>query len=388
MDKLIGTAMLLVLLLVISYFALAHPLYTWDLVPYVAAAMSAQISDPISLHSATYQVLQSTLTETQFNGLIAGPYAADLWQNPENFASQLNMYYVKPLYVAVLQGAALLGVNPITAIRGVSLLSGLLTCCLVFNWLKSVTSFKNSAILVILFTITARLIDLSRVPTPDNFSALMVLLGVYLLLVKQWLVPAIMVLTVSVLARTNNMVFVGLVFSCMLWNRYSQYHDFKDSQFRLTALGLIISISSYFITNAAFDYQWWRLFYHTFVESQVNIETFNSRFSFATYFAVLRTALQQLLVPGALIASALPAFLLILIITTRNTAVEIIASFIKPTMHINLQQVALLCLPVFCTVLILFPLAAGWDRFFTAYYALILIYAVTHWQARHTTNPA
>jgi hypothetical protein len=380
MDKLIGTAMLLALLLLISYFALAHPLYTWDIVPYVAAAMSAQISDPIALHSATYQILQSTLSEAEFTGLISGPYAADLSQNPEHFASQLNMYYVKPLYVAVLQGAALLGANPITAIRGVSLLSGLLVCCLIFHWLKSVTSFKTAAILVILFSLTARLIDLSRVPTPDNFSALIILLGVYLLLVKQWLVPAVIILAASILVRTNNMVFVGL------WNRYSQCRDFKDSQFRLAALGLIVSISFYLVTNTLFDYQWWRLFYHTFVESQVNIDAFAISFSFSTYFSVLKAALQQLLAPGAFIASALLAFLLILIITTRKTVVEILARFIKPSMNINLEQVTLLCLPVFFTVLILFPLAASWDRFLTAYYALILIYSVTEWQARPATS--
>lgn len=388
MDRLVGTAMLLGLLLVISYFALAHPLYTWDLVPYVAATLSAQISEPVALHCATYQLLQNSLSEPEFTGLIAGPYAADLWQNSEHFASQLNLYYVKPLYVAVLQAALLLGVNPITAIMGLSLLSGLLICGLMFHWLKSYTTAINAAVLVILFSLIARLIDLSRVPTPDNFSALAVLAGIYLLLVKRWLFAAVTLLSMSVLIRTNNMVFVGLVFTSVLWSRYCINRSLGDPQFKTAAVGMLFSVAAYLLTNAVFDYQWWRLFYHTFVESQVSIDSFAVAFSLNTYFTVVTTALQQLFAPGATIASALPIFLLLIILSLRITLSQTLANLTAPTEDLDLQQVVLLCIPVFITVLLLFPLAAGWDRFFTAQYALILIYAVTQWHNRHCDNEA
>lgn len=386
MDKLIGTSMLLLLLLLISYFAIAHPLFTWDIVPYVAATLSAQISEPSALHDATYQILQSSLSETQFSSLVSGPYAADLWKNSDHFSTQLNMYYVKPLYVAVLRAISGVGVNPITAVMGISLISGLLICSLMFQWLKSVTTWTKAAVLVILFALSARLIDLSRVPTPDNFSALLVLAGIYLLLVKKWLLPAAIVLSVSVLIRTNNMVFVGLVLSCLIWSRYSITHSVKDSQFQTAAIGLILSISLYLITNAVFDYQWWRLFYHTFIESQVNIGSFDRAFSMSSYLTVLKTALQQLIVPGAFIASALPFFLLILIIPLKKTIVEVLTTFVIPTTDINLEQIAQLSVPVFLTVFLLFPSAASWDRFFTAQYALIFIYCVSEWHHRRSNS--
>jgi hypothetical protein len=388
MDKLIGSAMLLGLLVVISYFALVHPLFTWDLVPYVAATLSAQVNDPSALHTETYQLLQTTLSNAQFNGLVAGPYASDLWQNSEHFTSQLTMYYVKPLYVAVLQGAALLGANPVTAIMGLSLGSGLLICILMFQWLKSATTAVNAAALVILFALTARLIDLSRVPTPDNFSALAVLTGLYLLLVMKWWLPAIAVLCASVLIRTNNMIFVGLVFTYLIWARYALTQTIKDSKLKLAALGLGVSVSLYLLTNALFDYQWWRLFYHTFVESQVDIAGFDRAFSFATYLSVVKAALQQVIAPGAILATVLPGFLVLILISLRKTLAQTLAGFFKPSDDSLLDQLVLLCVPVFFTVMLLFPLTLGWDRFFTAYYALILIYSITQWRTRSPDNKA
>jgi hypothetical protein len=84
----------------------------------------------------------------------------------------------------------------------------------------------------------------------------------------------------------------------------------------------------------------------------------------------------------------LPAFLLLICITRRKTLVQTLAAFFKPSEEFNLEQVALLCVPVFFTVLLLFPLATGWDRFFTAYYALILIYSVSQWHTQHCDTKA
>ncbi len=385
MQQILGNGLLLTLLLVISYFALLHPLYTWDLVPYVAAVLSGHIDDPAILHRETYQLLQATLSQAQYAGLTSGAYAGDLAQNAEHFHSQLNMYYVKPLYIGVLRVCYFLGLNPITSIMIISLVSGLGLCLLVYSWLKTLTSPLNAGIIVILFAVMARLLDLSRVPTPDNFSAFVLLLGLYLLLVKQWLVPAATLLCASILVRTNNMIFVGLVFTLLLWQRFGVSKNLKDSQFVVVAIAMAASCFFYLATNTAFDYQWWRLFYHTFVQSQVDISAFDGSFTLEVYFSVLKSATQQILAPGAAIASSLPAFLLLLFIGTKQPLVNI-RSFLRPTGSASLWQLSLLCLPVFITVFLLFPLALGLDRFFTVYYGLILINLVSSWRTHEKTT--
>ncbi len=69
-----GACLYLVLLLAgTAFYAYKFPLYTWDLVPYVATAIESSELDPVALHGATYSHLEQThFLLRDYEALVAG----------------------------------------------------------------------------------------------------------------------------------------------------------------------------------------------------------------------------------------------------------------------------------------------------------------------------
>lgn len=364
-------------LLALSWFALSNPIYTWDVVPYVATTFTAESGDPAAMHEATYELLRQSLDAAQFNSLIGGEYAAAMYASPENFAGQLSMYEIKPLYVLLLRGLAAAGANPADGVIWLSLVPGLLICVILFLWLRDLTGPMQAVLAVILFSVGARLFDLSRIPTPDNLSALAVLAGVWCLLARRWTAAAVVCLGLSIWIRTNNIIFVAPLILLLCWNHLRRGEPLQSREFYWYSGGLAVSVLSYFWISAVFNYDWWRLFYHTLIESQIDIEAFAEPFSVTLYLDVLRGAAIQLFASGAMIATVLPLFLLLWLIAWAGTWRGNLAGVFRPSRPVSLADVSLLSLPVFGAFLALFPLIAGIDRFLTPYYAVITLYAVS-----------
>lgn len=364
-------------LLALSWFALNNPIYTWDVVPYVATTLTAESGDPAAMHEATYELLRQSLDAAQFNSLIGGEYAAAMYASPENFAGQLSMYEIKPLYVLLLRGLAAAGANPVDGIIWLSLVPGLLVCVILFLWLRNLTGPMQAVLAVILFSVGARLFDLSRVPVPDNLSTLAVIGGLWCLLVRRWTAAAVICLGLSIWIRTNNIIFVAPLLLLLCWNHLRRGKPLQTREFYWYGGGLAFSALSYVWISAVFDYDWWRLFYHTLIESQIDIGAFAEPFSPALYLDVLRDAAVQLFASGAMIATVLPFFLLLWLIAWAGTWRGNLAGVFRPSRSVSLADVSLVCLPVFGAFLVLFPLIVGLDRFLTPYYAVIVLYAVS-----------
>lgn len=372
----VPVGLLAVYLVFLCYYALSNPLYTWDTVPYIASMFADDISSLELLHSTTYSYLEEHLAPEQFSALISGSYASDMFANAEHFNSQLNMYAIKPAYIIILKSLTFFGIDPLTALALLSLIPGVLICVLLFHWLSSDGGRFQALLLVLVFSVSARLIDLSRVPVPDNFSALVTMAGLYALIAKQWFKIAVTLLCLSVLIRTNNILFVGLLFCWQSWVSYRLESSWKGKDFLIFGIGFVMSALVYFVISNSFDYQWWRLFYHTFIESQVDIDTFSEPFATSLYLPVVQSALLNVLASGAFIATSLPFYLLLFFIVMGGKWQSLFVESINPPRLVSLGHIAALCLPVFGVFLLFFPLAIGWDRFFLPYYGLILIFAV------------
>ena len=373
-----SAALLLALhLLALSWFALTNPTYIWDVVPYMATTFTAVADNSAAMHEATYGLLRQSLETAQFNSLIGGEYAAAMYASPENFASQLNMYKIKPLYVAVLRGLTAAGVNPVDGIIWLSLVPSLLICVILFLWLRNMTGPMQAALTVILFSLGARMFDLSQGPVPDSFSALAVIAGLWCLLAQRWIASAVVCFCLSIWIRTNNILFVAPLLLLLCWNHLHRDESMQSKEFYWYGGGLALSVLSYFWISTVFDYEWWRLFYHTLIESQIDIGSFAEPFSAALYLDVLRGAAFQLLARGGVFATVLPLFLLLWLIAWAGTWRGNLANILRPKRPVSLADVSLLCLVVFGAFLVLFPLIAEFDRFLTPYYAVITLYAVS-----------
>ncbi len=366
-------------LLALSWFALANPHYTWDLVPYVATSLATAADDPAATHEATYRVLRQSLDSTQYNPLIGGEFAAAVYASPENFTSQLDMYRIKPLYVAALRGLTALGANPVDAIIWLSLAPGLLICVILFCWLRDLTEPVQAALVVILFSIGAQLFDLSRTPTPDNLSALAVFGGVFFLLARHKVAAGTICLCLSVWIRGNNIVFAGPLFLLLCWNHYCRSKPLQYKAFHWYGAGLAFSVLSCLGISAAFDYDWWRLYYHTFVAPQVNLNVFDQQFSLFQYLDALGQSFQQLLTiqqGGVWVATNLPLFLLLWLFAWRESLKNGLSYLINPDGPIGIAQFNLIGLIVITSFLLFFPQIAGLDRFLTATYAIATVWAI------------
>ena len=376
MKNSVAHSLLLIFLAGMVLLAIASPIYTWDVVPYVATTLAINIDDPVVLHQATYELLQQRLQPAQFDALIGGAYAGDLFRNAEHFAGQLNMYLVKPLYVFVLRLLYLAGLNPVHGLIMLSLVPGVLICTLLYSWLTTMVSPLQASALVVLFAVVARLPDLSRVPVPDNLSALTLLASLYYLTVRKWIPVAVALLCLAVLVRTNNIIFVSLLLTLLSLGSYVRSGHWRHRECCWFGGGLLVSLGLYFVTSISFDQQWWRLFYHTLVESQVNITAFSQAFSSSLYTGVLGDALGQLLAGGVFVFTVLPVFLLLLVIAMHGNWQGSLRRLLRMNSDMSLAQLALLSLPVFIAFFFLFPLVSGWDRFFTPFYAVILLATV------------
>lgn len=367
-------------LVAITWFALDRPIYTWDLVPYVATTLTAESGDPAAIHEATYELLRQSLDAAQFNSLIGGEYAAAMYASPENFASQLSMYEIKPLYVLLLRGLAATGANPVDGIIWLSLVPGLLFCVILFLWLRNLTGPMQAVLAVILFSVGARLFDLSRVPTPDNLSALAVLAGVWFLLARRWTAAAVICLGLSIWIRTNNIIFVAPLLLLLCWNHLRRGEPLRSEEFYWYGGGLAFSALSYLGISAAFDYDWWRLYHHTLIQPIVDLQNFSTAFSWDRYFEVQVNAALQLISldpDRQFLDTSVLLFLLLWMVAWAGISISSTGNVIRPMRPVDTAETALLCLPVFAATLLLFPLISGLDRLLTAYYAIITMFAAS-----------
>lgn len=372
-NKLI-TFLFLLFAILFSFFVLSGIFYYFDTVPYVATTLMADISNPAELHKATYELLQQRLSPEQFTPLVSGPYGLDLYQNSQNFYSQLDLYLIKPLYVFFLRSLYLLGVNPLDALLITSLIPALGILCIFFIWLKKYLLPLQALILTITLSSAARLIDLTQGLVHNNLSSFFLIAAMYILVVKKREWMTIILLCFSILIRTDNIIFVSLILAWLIWSHIFRFGLTFSRELNIRICGLIAAVGIYFSISTIYGHGWWFLFYHSLIESQVNVDNFNIPFSFSLYFSVVSNAAATIFSSGFSMASILPIFILMTLVAipAKNWKLET-NQLIKPSQLISPIQLVLLSIPVLIAYLLLFPLVSAWDRLFTHFYVLYVI---------------
>ncbi len=367
---------LAIYLALFALLVVAGQVVFWDVVPYVAATLLPEIPDPQQLHSATYALLRQELSRNAFESLTSGAYAGDLYRNSDHFWSQLNLYLSKPLYVACLRALHLIGVPPLQAILLLALLPALGIITLLFIWMRKCLQPLHCLIIVICFTYAARLLDLTQAMVHNNLSSFIILAGCYCLLQKRQMRLATILFSASILVRTDNIIFIGLLQLALSWQAWQQRQAADPPPLGWAVGGLLASITIYLLIGTTYEQHWWLLFYHTLVESQVDITAFAQPFSWAIYGDTLRRSVAVLFTPTASIASVLPLFLLLLaIVVPIQSWRDSLSALRHGHRLLTLVDTALLSLPVFMVYLLLFPLIPAWDRFFTHFYVLFSVCA-------------
>ncbi len=370
---------LMIHLTALAWFSWNNPIYTWDVVPYVAIALESDFENFQEIHQETYQLLQQSLSNAQYSSLISGEYARTVYEDPQSFSSQLNMYRIKPLYTMLLKGLVSIGLNMLDAILLVSIVPGLFICLLLYTWLRRYSATGISVLVIMLFSIGARLFDLSRIPTPDNLSALLLLIGVWCLAARERYLLAVLFFVLSIWTRTNNILLIVPLLIFVSWNLYNRDDVIARRLLCWNIIGIGLAVTSYVWISYRFDYQWWRLFSHTMIAPIPDLAEFTESFSVTQYANVLESSLMQLisLDPATMMFdTSLLVFILLWMIAWINCWRECLHNLLYPDRPVGVSEISLLCIPVIGVFLSLFPLIPDLDRFLTAYYAILTVFAV------------
>ena len=345
---------------------LGNFLYTWDVVGYIGAALSWQTNDPLAVHTQTYELLRLELPEQAFAGLVGGPYATAMASNADLFYSQLDMYRIKPLDVGLLNLLDAFGLSLVDAGKVLSVVPAALLCVLIYVWLKRHVSANFALSITVLLSLCSRLFDVARVILPDSLSALILVFAVYLLLERpaatKW---ALILLVLSILVRTNNIMFVTplLIYVSYAESRRSGR---QSMEVRGPAIALVVAVICYFVVSAMFNHQWGRLFHHTFIESIADMNAFAIGFSFDQYLQVLGTRLRQIVIGNFVMVTMLLPFLLFAVLALLASRGRFAA----------LRMTVAICFLNFVCYFLMFPLVESWGRFFIPFYIFIVVLAV------------
>lgn len=364
-SRMAADAGMVVFLCLFAAAILQNLLWTWDVVAYTGAAISWLNGDVAAVHTRTYELLRAELPAPAYESLVAGPYASAMAANAADFQSQLDMYRIKPLYTGLLSLLGAAGMSIIDAGVLLSVLPAVLLCGLVYVWLRRHLPPHFALAVTILLSLCSRLFDVARVVLPDSLSALILVLAVYLLIERHWALRwSLLLLILSLLVRTNNILFVVPLLAFMIFHDYRQT-GWQCSATKEKAAALVASVLLYLLVSSWFGHEWWRLFYHTFLGSIVDINDFAIPFSLDLYAGVVRPRLTQIVIGNFVIVTMLLPFLLLSMFALLGSRGQ------SPL----LRAVVVISYCNFVCYFFMFPLVESWDRFFIPFYIFIAVLA-------------
>lgn len=283
----IGVIAFSLYVLLTALSALVFPDPNWDMLPYIAAAGESTHPDPQALHAYAYGAVKAAVSEGDYIALTddGGGYRSHMASDPTGFHSMLPMYRVKFLYVELLSGLSRV-LPPVTALHVIQAVSALLFGTVMLLWLRSAGALALAPLFGAVL-IVAEFASTTRSNTPDLLASLLLLGGLFAYMRRSEVLTALL-LVLAVMARPDNVVFVG-VFAVLL------------VAFRQWSVGVacatVASFIAYFaISRWAEHPGWWPHLYFSSIAQQVNMDGFDPAFSIAAYAKAFANAVVRSLV--------------------------------------------------------------------------------------------
>lgn len=284
-------ARLLLLLLIAASVAIAYvkPDHGWDVVAYVGAAVQDRFTSVEDLHKFTFDEVQRTVTPEAWDELIDGghPWRVAAYASPETFASSLQLYSVKFLFVeAVEKLGPLIGLGYAPWVLG--FLFGILSILAAYAFLVRL-DLERYFVLFVPVLLAATFPDLLRNAGPDSMNCFFLLAGAYAYAFasRPW---GYVLFALAVLTRPDSLVFVVALVLVQAVRR--------DISLREGAAALLCPLAYLLATTQAHHAGWWTHFYYTHIE-YVDLNGFDIPFAMSLYAeAVARYVAQMFIRDG------------------------------------------------------------------------------------------
>jgi hypothetical protein len=166
--------------LCVLMLGLKKPYDNWDMIGYVAAALSAEGYRGAELNAATYDSVERAVSASTFEQLTQqGDYRQTVYRDPVSLQQQLPFYRIRILYVGLVRALHAAGINLARSTYVVSaVFAALSVVVLALVGLETETPIIALP-LVVAFS---GLLDVTRLSTPDSMACFFALLSVYALL--------------------------------------------------------------------------------------------------------------------------------------------------------------------------------------------------------------
>ena len=192
----------------VAQYSYRRPEYNWDMLPYMAIVLSAKYQDIGSIKQETYRSAREHIPEAFYRQLInpANAYRREMYLNDTAFYEQLAFYVVKPLYTVLVYLGYHAGFSLAGATVLPSVFSWLAISVLLLYWLNEYLSASFAAGAALLIMLSAPLLSVARLSTPDALSAFLLLGAFYFILEKPRLPLMLLFMTAAILARPDNII--------------------------------------------------------------------------------------------------------------------------------------------------------------------------------------
>lgn len=168
-----------IMALIVLAFGVKKPSYNWDMIGYVAAALSAEGYQGASLNKATYDSVRSEVGPHTFDQLTQDDYRETVFRDPASLAQQLPFYRIRPLYVGLIRVVHAMGLEYPKSTYVVSAIFAALSVVLLAFVAREIGAPVIAVPLVVLFS---GFIDIARLSTPDAMACFFALLTIYALI--------------------------------------------------------------------------------------------------------------------------------------------------------------------------------------------------------------
>ena len=204
----------IIILLALSSLPVIYPTYNWDALGYLG---NAYLLDGMSLaqaHAKVYAEAEAVRNPEGRVRLLTDPDAAVRERDPNSFAQYLPFYSMRPAYIGAVYLLYKAGMPPFRNLMLISSISYFCIGLIVFAWLRR----YFGGIKPWLFTLLIMLpfLRIAREATPDKMSCAVLLLASYLIAENKAYWQGIVLLLVSLLVRTDNILLL-LAVVLFLW---------------------------------------------------------------------------------------------------------------------------------------------------------------------------
>ena len=272
-----GAMVLTVFVAMTATVVMVFPVSNWDMFAYTAIILEPEVPDHVERHQKSYDIVRENVSPGEYKTLTEDrEYRIRQAQDPDAFQTMMGFYRLKLLYIKT---ARILDawMNPVMALRAISMGSALAVGGLLLFWLWQNSGLMYGPVVTALLVLSAFGAS-AQLLSPDLYASVFLILAA-LIYVNRLDFPAAAALFLAFLVRPDHLAFIGVFFVFAM-----VYGPGRWSM----SLCFGLCLASYIILTGGSDHPgWWIHMWFTHVEYVPTLEGFNPDFSILAYAKML-----------------------------------------------------------------------------------------------------